>query len=289
MTVTEAEIREIVNKILENTQAEGRSDGKALPPIPVETSARHVHLTAEAAKTLFGGGALTEKRKLSQPGEFLAQERVKLVTAKGELANVAVLGPERSRVQVELSATDCRTLGINAPVNLSGDLSGAGDVLIIGPAGVVKADGAVIIAKAHIHMPPADAETYGVKNGQTASVRINSRRPITLEEVAVRVSDRFALAMHIDFDEANAAMADKNTTGTIQFAAGCGEKTCALEKAAPPDCAKTVRITGKKLITEADARMIAADCGEVHIPAGVIITPAAKDVFTSRHSRIVTD
>lgn len=285
MTVTEAEIREIVNKILKN--AEGWDDRKELPPIPVETSARHVHLTAEAAKALFGSGTLTEKRKLSQPGEFLAQERVKLVTAKGELTNVAVLGPERSHVQVELSATDCKTLGIDAPVNLSGKLSGAGDVLIIGPAGIVKADEAVIIAKAHIHMTPADAATYGVKNGQTAAVRINSRRPITLEDVIVRVSDSFALAMHIDFDEANAALADKSTTGTILLE--CRERACASEKAESPDCTNAVRITGKKLITEADARMIAPDCGEVHIPAGVIITPAAKDVFTSRHSRIVTD
>ncbi|MBQ1579846.1 MAG: hypothetical protein IIZ86_01780, partial [Firmicutes bacterium] len=148
-------------------------------PFPVEVSARHVHLTREAVELLFGPGhQLGKKKMLSQPGEFLSEERVKLVTPKGQIDNVAVLGPERKAVQVELSATDAKSLGLKAPVNLSGDLTGAADVVIIGPAGILKADGSVIIAKAHLHLTPADAQHYGLSDGQIISVCIDSPRPI---------------------------------------------------------------------------------------------------------------
>lgn len=184
--------------------------------IPLEVSARHVHLTREAMAVLFGpGSVLTQKRALSQPGEFLSEQRVKLVTAKGVIDNVAALGPERSAVQCELSMTDCRTLGINAPVNLSGNLSGAGNVIIVGPAGVLEAKGCVIVAKAHIHMTPADAAQFGVSDGQHVRVAVNSKRPITLDDVVIRVKDSFSAAMHIDFDEANACAYDKNASARI--------------------------------------------------------------------------
>ena len=186
-------------------------------PIPVEVSARHVHLTQQAVEQLFGKGyQLTKKRDLSQPGEFLAEERVKIVTAKGEFANVAVLGPARSAVQVELSMTDCKTLGIKAPVNLSGDLSSAAGVVLFTPTGMVKADGSAIVAKAHIHMTPRDAAAYGVKDGQKVRVRLDSPRPITVNDVVIRVKDSFALAMHIDFDEANAAAVAGNVSGYLE-------------------------------------------------------------------------
>ena len=184
--------------------------------IPMEASARHVHLTREAAEALFGPGErLSKKRDLSQPGEFLSQQRVRLVTAKGELANVAVLGPERSAVQVELSLTDARTLGVAAPVNLSGDLTGAGDVYIVGEKGMISAPGSVIAAKAHIHMTPADARRFGVADGQRVRVRARTARPVTFEEVVVRVKESFALAMHIDFDEANACALRGGEVGEI--------------------------------------------------------------------------
>ena len=185
--------------------------------VPVEVSARHVHLTQEAVEALYGKGhKLTKKRDLSQPGEFLAEERVKIVTSKGEFANVAVLGPARKATQVELSMTDCKALGVKAPVNLSGDLSGAGSVVLIAPGGMVKADGAVIVAKAHIHMTTKDAAEFGVADGQKVRVHLNSPRPITIDDVLIRVKDSFALAMHIDFDEANAAAVSGNVTGTIE-------------------------------------------------------------------------
>lgn len=211
---SENDIRDMVSSVL---RREMTTSVQLKDRIPLEVSARHVHLTQEAVEVLFGRGyTLTQKRDLSQPGEFLSGERVKLVTAKGEIANVAVLGPVRKQIQVELSATDCRGLGVQAPLRLSGDVSGAGDVLIIGPAGMVDAKGSVIVAKAHIHMLPEDAQKYGVTDGQTVCVRIQSGRPITLEGVVVRVKPSFKLALHIDFDEANAAQADGQTPSYLQ-------------------------------------------------------------------------
>ena len=189
---SEQDIRDIVAAVV------AREGGASVPSgekVPVEASARHVHLTAADAEKLFGPGhGLTPKRDLSQPGQYLSEERVKLVTAKGEFSNVAVLGPLRKETQVELSLTDARALGISAPVNLSGDLTGAGDVVIVGPKGVVEARGSVIAARAHIHMTPEDARRFAVHV-----------RPVTVHDVVIRVDKSFALAAHLDFDEANAA------------------------------------------------------------------------------------
>ncbi|MDD3947718.1 MAG: phosphate propanoyltransferase [Clostridia bacterium] len=212
--MNETEIRNIVEKVLTrySTEIPNPKGGG----IPLEVSARHVHLTREAVETLFGKGVTLGKvRALSQPGEFLSDKRVKLVTPKGEFDNVAVLGPERKSVQAELSATDCRALGIQAPVNLSGDLNGAADVLIMGEKGVLDAKGSVIIAKAHLHFTPTDATNYGVSDRQSVSIKIDSARPVTLHDVVVRVSSNFSAAMHIDFDEANACLATPETKITI--------------------------------------------------------------------------
>lgn len=185
--------------------------------IPVEISAKHVHLDRAALDILFGPGyELHQKRPLSQPGQYLSEERVKLVTAKGELTNVAILGPLRKEVQVELSFTDARVLGLNPPVRLSGNLDGAADVFIIGPNGVLAAKGSVMVAKAHIHMTPADAEKYHVSDGEKISVSLNSDRPVTIDDVIVRVSKDYALAMHIDFDEANAAHVGSPASGMLK-------------------------------------------------------------------------
>ena len=220
---SEQEIRDIIASVVTQTLGGEACATKAAPcekktqSVPVEVSARHVHLTQEAVECLFGKGhKLTKKRDLSQPGEFLAEERVKIVTNKGEFANVAVLGPARPAVQVELSMTDCKTLGIKAPVNLSGDLTGAGDVVLFSTAGMYKADKSAIVAKAHIHMTPADAAAYGVKDGQKVRVRLDTPRPLTIDDVLIRVKDSFALAMHIDFDEANAAAVSGNVTGYLE-------------------------------------------------------------------------
>ena len=176
--------------------------------ILVETSARHVHLSTEDLEKLFGKGAtLTFKKDLSQPGQFACEERVTLVGPKKEIANVIILGPVRPHTQVELSYTDARTLGVDAPLRESGDLEGTPGIKIVGPAGEITVDSGVIVAKRHIHMTPADAEAYGVENGQIVSVKIESPRTSVLGDVVIRVSEKFKLAMHIDTDESNAACA----------------------------------------------------------------------------------
>ncbi len=201
---SENDIRQIIADVLSRSGFTGCS-GKGMD-IPVEISARHVHLSKADKEILFGAGyTLTRKRDLSQPGQYLCEERVKLVTGSGQIANVAVLGPERKETQVELSLTDARTLGLKAPIRLSGDLRGAADVIIVGPKGVITAKGSVIVAKAHVHMTPADAQKYGVEHGQSVGIRVGTERSVTLNDVQIRVSKDFALAVHIDYDEANAA------------------------------------------------------------------------------------
>ncbi len=183
----------------------------------VETSARHVHLSAADLETLFGAGAsLTHKKDLSQPGQFACEERVTLIGPKKTIPNVIILGPERSATQVELSFTDARTLGITPPVRESGDLAGSAPCKIVGPAGEIEIKEGAIVAKRHIHMTPADAERFGVRDKQIVRVRLDGEgRSTVYGDVVVRVSPKFALAMHIDTDEANAACAFGQFYGEI--------------------------------------------------------------------------
>ena len=174
----------------------------------VETSARHVHLTEEHIETLFGKGhALTHKKDLSQPGQYACEERVTIVGPKKSIPNVIILGPARKASQVEVSFTDARTLGITAPVRESGDTAGTPGCKLVSEKGEVELSEGVIIAKRHIHMTPADAEAMGVSDKEVVKVKINSERTTEFDDVVVRVSPSFALAMHIDTDEANAACA----------------------------------------------------------------------------------
>lgn len=183
----------------------------------VETSARHVHLTEEQIEVLFGKGAkLTHKKDLSQPGQFACEERVTLVGPKKSIPNVIILGPARSATQVEVSLTDARTLGVDAPVRESGDIAGSGACKIVGPCGEVEISEGVIAAKRHIHLTPADAEAFGVEDKQIVSVKIDSAdRSTIFGDVVVRVSPKFAAAMHIDTDESNAACAFGKCYGEI--------------------------------------------------------------------------
>ena len=182
--------------------------------VPLEASGRHVHLTAQQAKTLFGH-PLTPKRPLSQPGQFLANERLTIVGEKGEFTNVAVLGPERKEAQVEISLTDARTLGIDAPVRLSGDVSGSPGCVIVGQCGRVTLPQGVIAAKRHIHLTPEDAARFGVRDKQTVKLKTYTARPVAFEDVAVRVSPEFASYVHLDYDEANACGFRKGDLGRI--------------------------------------------------------------------------
>ena len=171
--------------------------------IELEASGRHVHVTKEQAKTLFGH-ELTPKRPLSQPGQYLANERVTVVGPKGEFQNVAVLGPERKEAQVEISLTDGRSLGIQLPVRLSGDVKGSPGAVLVGPSGRITLDRGVIAAQRHIHMRPETAKAMGVENGQTVRLQVYTARPLIFDDVAVRVSPDFADFVHLDYDEANA-------------------------------------------------------------------------------------
>ena len=185
--------------------------------ILVETSARHVHLTEADIETLFGKGAtLTHKKDLSQPGQFACEERVKLVGPKKEIANVIVLGPARPASQVEISYTDARTLGLDAPIRESGDVNGSAACKMVGPCGEVELAEGAIVAKRHIHMTPEDAENLKVSDKQIVKVKISSEgRETVFGDVVVRVSPKFALAMHIDTDEANASCAFGKCFGEI--------------------------------------------------------------------------
>lgn len=183
----------------------------------VETSARHIHVTQEHLEILFGKGAtLTKKKDLSQPGQFACEERVTVVGPKKELKGVSILGPVRPATQVELSATDARSIGVDAPIRESGDVEGSGACKIVGPEGEVEISQGVIVAKRHIHLTPADAEELGVKDKDIVCVKIKSaERKAILGDVVCRVSDKFARAMHIDTDESNAVGAARDQMGEI--------------------------------------------------------------------------
>ncbi|MBR0230345.1 MAG: phosphate propanoyltransferase [Erysipelotrichaceae bacterium] len=174
--------------------------------ILVETSARHIHLTQKDVEDLFGEGyQLTPKKYLSQPGQFACEEKVTVKGTKGEM-KMSVLGPVRKATQVEISATDARSMGVKAFVRESGDIAGTAGAVLVGPAGEKEITEGVIVAKRHIHFAPEDAERFGVENGQIVSVKVETEgRSLTFGDVVCRVSPNFTLAMHIDTDESNAA------------------------------------------------------------------------------------
>jgi propanediol utilization protein len=182
--------------------------------VELEASGRHVHVNEEQAQILFGHG-LTPLRPLSQPGQYLAQERVTVKGPKGEFQNVAVLGPARGKAQVEISLTDGKTLGILPPVRLSGDVADSPGAELIGPMGRITISEGVIAAKRHIHMTPEDAKHFGVKDKQIVRLQTFTDRPVVFEDVAVRVSPDFETFVHLDYDEANACGFQKGDLGRI--------------------------------------------------------------------------
>jgi len=183
----------------------------------VETSARHVHVTREHLDILFGEGhELTVKKMLSQPGQYACVERIDVVGPKKTLANVSILGPVRPDTQVELSLTDARSIGVAAPVRESGQIKGSGACKLVGPKGEVEISEGVIVAKRHIHMTTADAAEFGLVDKQVVSVKVDSEgRSLIFGDVVVRVNDTYALAMHIDTDESNAAGMAPGTMGEV--------------------------------------------------------------------------
>ncbi len=186
--------------------------------ILVEASGRHVHLSREDINTLFGKGyQLTPVKDLSQPGQFACEERVTITGPKNSIQNVVVLGPERSKSQVEVSLTDALVLGTKVPVRLSGDIKGTPGIKITNPKNGVSIElkEGLIAAKRHIHMTPEDAKRFQVSNGDSVKVKVFGERPVILEEVDIRVDKNFSTAMHIDYDEANACGYKTDTKGMM--------------------------------------------------------------------------
>lgn len=184
--------------------------------ILVETSARHLHVTKEDLETLFGKGfVLSNKKNLSQPGQFATNEKVTVVGPKGQLT-MSILGPERPKTQIEVSLTDARSLGLVPPVRESGDIAGSCPCKLVGPCGEVTLSEGIIVAKRHIHTTPEDAPKLGVKNGDVVWVKVSTEdRSTVFGDVVVRVSEKFATAMHLDTDEANAAHCSGEVWGEI--------------------------------------------------------------------------
>ncbi len=185
----------------------------------VETSARHIHISQKDLEILFGkDSSLTPKKDLSQPEQFACEERVTIVGPKKELEGVSILGPVRPATQVELSATDARSIGISAPLRESGDVTGSAGCKIKGPCGEIEIKEGVIIAKRHTHLTPETAEQFKVKDKDLVWVKVNTQeRKAIFGDVVVRVSTKFAPAMHIDTDEANAVCASRDSIGEIVF------------------------------------------------------------------------
>ena len=186
-------------------------------PVLVETSARHVHVSRRVLNILFGEGyERTHKKDLSQPGQFACEERVQVIGPKSSFPAVSILGPVRPETQVELSAGDARSIGVKAPIRESGDLKGSAGCKIVGPKGEVELNDGVIIAKRHIHATPEDAEKYNLADKQIVSVKVDTpERSLIFGDVVVRVSKNYALAMHIDTDESNAAGCTPGLMGEI--------------------------------------------------------------------------
>ncbi|MGM0125832.1 phosphate propanoyltransferase [Enterococcus sp. AZ194] len=202
-------LNEIVEEVVRRVQAQSHS-------FEVEASGRHVHLCRKDIDILFGEGyQLTKVKELSQPGQFVCKERITVAGPKGVFQNVVILGPERAESQVEVSMTDTRILGINAPVRESGKTEGTPGVVLMNGASVSNLKQGLIVAKRHIHMTPEHAQKNKVTNGQIVQVKVEGTRSLIFDDVVVRVSPKFATYMHIDYDEANACGLGKGTRGYI--------------------------------------------------------------------------
>jgi len=184
--------------------------------IPINASVRHVHLTQAHVEALFGAGhQLTPQKDLSQPGQFASEEMVTLVGPKSAIERVRVLGPTRQETQVEISRTDEFKLGVDAPIRASGHVDDTPGLRLEGPAGAVDLDQGVIQAQRHVHMSPADAERFGVEDKDWVMIRVGGERGIIFDDVLVRVNEKYALDMHLDTDEANAADLQSDGVGIL--------------------------------------------------------------------------
>ena len=182
--------------------------------VPIEASGRHVHVTKAQAQALFGHN-LTPERPLSQPGQFLAKERLSIIGPKGAFHNVAVLGPERKEAQIEISLTDGKTLGLTPPIHLSGQTANTPGAILSGPQGQLQVNQGVMAAQRHIHLSPEEGQRFGVEDKQVVRLQTLTHRPVVFEDVVVRIHPDFRAAVHLDYDEANACGLEKGDFGRI--------------------------------------------------------------------------
>lgn len=261
--------------------------------IPVGVSGRHVHLSQQDVDLLFGKGhELVRKRDLSQPGQFVCEERVTIIGPKHVFQNVAVLGPVREHAQVEVSYSDARMLGVEAPVALSGHLEEAADITIASADSCVRLKRSLIIAKNHVHMSKAAAKKAGVCDGDLVDVVMQTERPITFRNVPVRAGDGHELEMHIDFDEMNACLY-KNTDRAILIkkngGAACKEISSLQENKALKE--KTEEMPKKTLavhfLTETKLQeLLQEGINEVFVDKKTIISSLAEDFARSHQMKI---
>ncbi|MBE6026325.1 MAG: phosphate propanoyltransferase [Clostridiales bacterium] len=294
--INEELVRQIITKVVSGYQEQNKVQAEEKPPviktvtcpvseqdveILVEASARHVHLTEEDIETLFGKGyKLTPVKKLTQVGQFACKERVTLIGPKNIYRNVAILGPARKETQVELSLTDARFLGVNAPVRMSGDLRDAADIIIATDKESIAAKGCAIVAQNHIHMTPDQAKQWCFTDGEEVSVKMSTARPLTFDGVVVRVSETAGLAMHIDFDEANACLFKDGDMGLIKRSK-CGtaaQINLPKMKGEEKKLEMAVAIN-KRFITEEDIKKALKNVNYsgLTLPKAAILSAPAKD------------
>lgn len=279
-------IRTIVEQVLHQFSAV--SPAYDYGKIPIAISARHVHLNQSDVELLFGKGyQLTEKKSLSQPGQYACHEQVMVVGPKGVLQNVRVLGPSRNLTQVEVSATDARALGIQVPLRLSGNIDGSAPVTLIGPKGSLVLTTGLIIAAAHIHMSPAEAQQFHVQDGEAVNIEVCSDRPIIFSNVKIRVNERFRLEMHIDTDEGNAAMLGSFGEGILHKVNMTPQKAAMpnIPQQAVTHSTKIIIIT-KRLLSEVDVQKL-KDVQELHISKQTIVTALAYETAKRKGIKIL--
>lgn len=209
-----SDVERITRMVLQAMEKAKESENRMT--VPVGVSARHIHLTQEDVEKLFGAGYQLTKKKELMGGQFAANEQCTVVGLKlRAIENVRILGPVRKKSQIEISATDARTLGVNAPLRQSGDTAGSAPVALVGPKGVVYLQEGCIVAARHIHMTPAEAASVSLKDGDYVSVRMGNERSAVLDHVKIRVDESFSLEMHIDTDEANACQVKQGDLAQI--------------------------------------------------------------------------
>lgn len=271
--MNQLQIKKIVDEVVSQFAAPKNvtSNSEFTDGIPIAVSARHIHLQQEHVEILFGRDAvLTKYKNLSQPNQFAANETLTIVGPKGCIQKVRVLGPTRKLTQVEVSFTDALKLGINPPLRESGDIEGSASCTLVGPKGSIYLKEGVILAQAHIHMSPLDAQNFNVKDGEFVSIGVKQDRPVMFQQVKIRVSDKYRLEMHIDTDEANAGLIQQGTIGKL-YKNDCSENIDSEYK-----LSTQLSFPDQRVITAYDIQNVKGK--NIRIHSKTIVTDRAREI-----------